>query len=203
MRMIRAVPLIFLLAIGCTITKEESIKTGLCKDDPDELLLKFNQIKNNETTRIGLAALGFKDLGKTKNVRVFVGAPAFTEIYGSEVFSRMDPVKLTSMEFLTELNRFTLFKIPYRYIVIEEDRFYFTTKETIRKGDDLSLSLVLRDDVVIYHAPKHVKIDEKTTDSAFMQGFFEIIDKYGKFGSNIKSLVENLKDFMKKNKDDE
>lgn len=190
--------LILLFLTSCTITREESIKTGLLKDNPEDLLLKFNDIKNNETTKAGLAELGFTNLAKTKNVRVFVGVEAFAEIYGKEAFSRIDSAKLISSEFMTELNRFTLFKIPYRFVVIEEDRFYFSTKEMIRRGDDMSLSIVLREDLVIYHAPKHVRIDEKTIDSAFMQGLLDIIEKYGGAGETFKDLVEKLRETIKK-----
>ena len=109
--------LIFVFSAGCTVTREESIKTGLLNDDPEELLLKFNEIKNNETNREGLAKLGFKDLEKTKNIRIFAGVEAFTEIYGKEAFSRIEPSKLMSKEFLNELNLFTLYKIPYRFVV--------------------------------------------------------------------------------------
>lgn len=199
MRHMRAGPLILalFLLMGCVLTTIKDERTGLFGDDPKVLLMTFKTIKNNETTTSKLEEMGFKILD-VQNVETIVGVLAFQELYGKETFRNMDVTKLANKEFLEELNRFTLIKIPYFYTIKEEDRFYFTTKEEITTGDDISLSIVLLNDMVVYHAPRHVKINRKKSESAFAQGFLELFEKFAGVSDTLKDLAEKIRDLKSK-----
>lgn len=193
----RCLPLVILLFAGCISTTTNDVRTGLFADDPKALLAAFKKVKNNETTYSQLGEMGFKILD-VQNIETFVGVPAFQEIYGKEAFRNVDATKLANKDFLNELNNYTLIKIPYFYTIKEEDRFYFTTQEEITTGDDISLSIVLLNDLVIYHAPRHVKINRKKSVSAFAQGFLDIFEKFAGISGNLKDLAEKIRDLKSK-----
>lgn len=168
--------------------------TGLHKDNLEALLAAFNKIENNKTTR------GFyeKELGfdvfsrRVKNVKIVGGVEAFQDIYGPNVFQQTSIEKLKDPKTTSEFNRFTLVKIPFVRITTEKDRIYFSKQETIRVGDEVWLSTMFYDDVVVYHAPKIEHIDEKETDFAFAQGLIEWLEKIAVGTGSIRKVLEAL-----------
>ncbi|MBI2025127.1 MAG: hypothetical protein HYT03_03525 [Candidatus Harrisonbacteria bacterium] len=189
--MIKATPLILILLVGCTRTEHKERKTGLFDNDLTRFLEHFQKIENGKTNLNDLGVLGF-DL-RAHNIELIEGVDAFKTIYGPEAFRNIDPSKMREM--LADFNRYKLIRIPYRNIVTVEDRFYFSTKEEIKTGDDVNLSMVIMDNqTVIYHAVQHLKINEREVDYAFAQGLLDIFEDLVTPTKAIKDLVEKWKE---------
>jgi hypothetical protein len=150
------------------------IQTGLFNDNPDELLKKFNQIKEKETTRRQLRKMGFDE--DAKNVVIDQGVEGLKKIYGPNYFDGTGRDKTDTKKDLSEHTRYVLISIPYKDLLIKSDRIYLNKKKTETKGLDMVLSIVLYDDVVIYRAPRKVYRDETEVDRAFLQGLVDLFD---------------------------
>lgn len=178
--------LMAILLVGCTRTQYKTKKTGLFGDDLISLMENFKKIENGKTGRTQLENLGFKTTAD--NVETFIGVNAFKEVYGVDSFRYSDPERLAKL--LPEFNRYTLIRIPFQDIRIKTDRWYFSEKSSIKTGDDVALSVVLYDDMVVYHAPQYIKINEKEVDSAFAQGLMNILENV--------SVIPKIIDLFKK-----
>lgn len=207
MKWTRAAPLIFLISVGCTTTHNESIKTGLFKDDISKILEAYGKIDEcdpNPTKK------QLKDVGwdfSAPNIERVPGPPAFRRIFGENFFQGAGSDLAKMKEAPKEAEKFHAFFIPFKDIKVEKDKIYFSTQKTNRSGDDLMIIFIFEKqdcgEVLYYKDMQYVKIDSHESESAFAQGLQEFIDRYGKFGSNIKDLAERLKDWVQKNRDDE
>ena len=194
--------LFFSASSGCSWlirTRTKTKTTGLFKDNLQLMLDTFNKVENGKTTVEEWEKFGFPNwekLGKERladNVEFIVGVPAFHAIYGPEVFRNLDPEKLKNPDTLSEFNRYRLVRIPYVKVKTEEDRWYISTKETIRVGDEVMLSTVFFDKTVIYHAPQVVRVNEKETDHAFAQGLIELIERLAGITDSVRDLIDEFR----------
>lgn len=207
MKWTRAAPLIFLMCfVGCVKTRKEEVKTGLFGDDPEKMLEAFKKVKVCETTREKLEEIGFHL--NAPNIDHFGGVDAMDQLFkGGQSFQGVVNEFLKcgkDNELFKELNRYELVRIPYKDIETRTDRFYVNKKETTREGKDVLITIVLKDDIVVYApAPRNVNIKETSSDGAFLEGLVEFLDKYGKFGSNIKEWSERIREWINKNRDNE
>ncbi len=208
MRSIRAAPLIFLIAVSCKTTHEDSIKTGLFEDNISKIFKAYEEIDKcgPSPTKEELKDAKW-DFG-APNIERVPGPAAFRRIFGDNFFQGAGSDKAKMRETLEEAEKFHAFFIPFRDIKVEEDRIYFSTKETHRFGDDLMIIFVFEkrencSEVLFYKDIQYQKIDQKKSDTSFAQGLMDLIEKYGKFGSYTKELVEKFKEWMNKNKDEE
>ncbi len=187
---VTALLLAILISVGCSSTGRKITKTGLFSDNLDILLENFKKVENGKTNLNDFGVMGFNL--RARNVDYFQGVPAFKEIYGQEAFRNFDPNNLTKM--LPELNRYTLYRIPFKDINIVSDRFYFSTKETVKTGDDVTLSIVTMDDnTIIYHAIQHIRVDELEVDYAFASGLLVILKDVIGPTQATKDLLDGLK----------
>lgn len=207
MKWTRAAPLIFLMCfIGCVKTRKEEVKTGLFGDDPEKMLEAFKRVKVGETTREQLEKNGFNL--NAPNVDRRGGVEAMDQLFpGGQSFQGVVREFLEhgkDGELFKELNRYEMIRIPYKDIETTTDRIYLNKKETIREGRDILITIVFKDDVVVYAPPaRRIDIKETSSDGAFLEGLIEFLDKYGKFGSNIKDWSERLREWINKNRDNE
>lgn len=207
MKWTRAAPLLFLISVGCTTTRRDSVKTGMFGDDLGKLYkayLIIDELKKKPTKK-ELEEIGFKF--DSQNVERVPGTQAFQDIFGADVFRGAIGKPEDAKKLAEEYKHYYGIYIPFREIVEEIDRIYFTTQETHRTGDDFKIRFIFmrvdNEDIIQYMDCKKVRVDEHKSESAFAEGLVKIIDKYGKFGSNLRDLVDNLKDWIKKNRDDE
>jgi hypothetical protein len=204
----RAPAFFFLIAVvqGCTTTRTEKIKTGLFENDPDKMLVAYRKIKPFETTRQQLESQeGGWDFS-VDNVKHFGGADALREISEDAfqgIFKEFMQNEEKLLEFWKILNPYSMVRIYYHEVVTTTDRFYLNTKETTRVGRSMALTIVFREDLVVYcPPPRDEKINETTEDYAILQGLLDVIEKYGGFGENIRDAIEKIRDFLEKKKDD-
>jgi len=174
-----------LLISGCKSsifirTKYQDTRTGLFGNNREELLAAFEKIEKGKTTKEDLGAIG---LSITNNVEIFEGVPAFKELFGQEAFRNLDPLKFE--EYLPEYNRYSLIQYPYKQLEIKSDRVYINRRKIHTFGWDIMLTVVLRDDIVIYSAPRKVFWDKMDNDKAFLQGLVDIIEDIGTFGDRL------------------
>jgi outer membrane murein-binding lipoprotein Lpp len=199
MRFARAAPIVALLVLsGCVVTKESTVKTGLFNDNFQELSAayeKVDQMERGKATRQEIEALGFNF--SADNVERVPGPFAFRRIFGENVFQNALSDYSKADVLLAELNQYKAFFIPYKDITTRTDRFYFSKKEIIRKGDDLLILIMFKKDVLFYADFQYVKIDSKESEGAFAQGLLDIIEKYGKFGSNLRDVIDNIREWLK------
>lgn len=207
MKWTRAAPLIFLISVGCTTTHNESIKTGLFGDDINKIFEAYGVIDKCGPNPTNEKLKELKWNFDAPNIERVPGPAAFRRIFGDNFFQGAGSDLAKMKEALKEAEKFHAFFIPFKDIKVEKDRIYFSTQETHRSGDDLMIIFIFEKqdcgEVLYYKDMQYVKIDSHESESAFAQGLSEFIDKYGKFGSNIKDLSERLRDWVKKNRDDE
>jgi hypothetical protein len=161
-----------LLMLGCTAVNHQITKTGMFNDDLDAMMVAWGQIKRNETTLHELQELGF-DLDAS-NVQYWGGQEAVRQILSDEAFR--NPERLDA--FLEMFSHYEMYDIPYIDMTSKKDRFYINKKNSERKGDEVKLSVVLKDGVVAYAGHRKVRVDEYGSDSAFAQGFLEVIGDF-------------------------
>ncbi len=186
------------LVVGCTITDTSQVNTGLFGGDLKKLsdaYEKLDKLKRNEATLQEVQDLGFKleYRYKTPNIEQVPGPAAFQRIFGSTVFqgALMDPKNGDKL--LEEAQHYKAFFVPFRDVVTYTDRYYFSTKETLKQGDDLLIIILLKDNKLFYADYKYVKIDTKESTSAFAQGIFEILREYLGPASAMYDLADKLK----------
>jgi len=185
-----ALLLVVLCSVGCSSTGHKTAKTGMFDDNLETLLENFRKVENGKTNLNDLGVMGFNL--RAKNIDYFQGVPAFKEIYGQEAFRNFDPNNLTKM--LPEFNRYTLYRVPFKDITTVSDRFYFSTKESLKTGDDVTLSIVTMDDkTVIYHAIQHIRVDEKEVDYAFASGLLIVLNDILGPTQAIRDFIDSLK----------
>lgn len=204
-KLIRAAPVLLLILTGCTLTGIDEVRTGLFKDDLKKLWEAYQVVSQKDRGTLAtedLQGMGFRL--DAPNVQRISGPPTFRKIFGENVFQGAlaetkdgGSVESRTDALLKEMNRYHAFFIPYKYIVTEEDRIYFTTRETTQKGDDLLILFMFKNDKLVYCDYEYVKIDAKSSKSAFAQGLVEFIDKYGGFGASMNSVIEKIKELIK------
>lgn len=164
---------------GCTklrkrVEKDRTVPE-MFGNDHAKIAAEFEKIARGKTTRDELEQMGF-DL-KAKNVQILVGVPAFRELFGPDVFRNMEQNGFDRR--LPELNRYSLYQIPFKDTLKTSDYFYINKKTTTLVGWDTMFTIVLHDDLVVYAAPRKVYRDETKVDRAFLQGLLEIFGRMG------------------------
>lgn len=204
MKIFRAAPLLLMIVVGCKITKYDTIKTGMFSDKPEEHLSVYSKVKGLEKkpTKKELEKIFHFDFN-APNLERLDGPTAFRIIFGDNYFQGggSDPDKLDLS--LTKAGMYHGVFIPFRYIVTEIDRIYWSTKKTHRVGDDILIRLIFKQtddnqDILYYIDCHSKKIDSEESDSAFAQGLVELIDHYGNFGGNVNAIVNKIKELMGK-----
>lgn len=204
MKICRAAPLLLMIVVGCKITKYDTIKTGMFSDKPEEHLSVYSKVKNldKKPTKKELEEI-FHFNFNSPNVEQVPGPMAFRIIFGDNYFQGggSNPANLAPS--LTEAGKYYGVFIPFRYIVTEIDRIYFSTKKIHRVGDDILMRCIFKltddnRDILYYVDCQSKKIDSEESDSAFAQGLVELIDHYGNFGGNVNAIVNKIKELMGK-----
>jgi hypothetical protein len=205
MKWTRAAPLLFLVLVGCVKTRIEEVKTGLFDDDPEKMMKAYEKVKVGETTQKQLEEIGFKL--NAPNVDRRGGVDVMEALFQGQSFQGVvtDFVKCgKGNDLFQELNRYEMVRFPYKYIETKTDRIYFSNQETTVEGKDYLITIVLKDGLVVYAPPaRRREIKEKFSDGAFLEGIVEFLNKYGKFGSNIREWSERIREWINKNRDNE
>ncbi len=188
-----------LSSAGCTITDTSIVNTGLFDGDLQKLsdaYEKLDKLERNKATIDDVRQLGF-DVGnhrKTPNIQQLPGPAAFQLIFGSTVYqgALMDPKNGDKL--LEESQHYKAFFVPFRNIVTYTDRYYFSTKETLKQGDDLMIAILFRDNKLFYCDYKYLKIDTRDSTNAFAQGLIDILVQYLGPASALNNFINQLKD---------
>jgi len=169
--------IIALSATGCHSslvirTKYERVQTGLYGNDLTKLFTAYKEIMPGKTTREDLEKMGIKP--GVDNIRFFGGFEAYRASFGETASRELTPIKFG--EYLKELERYTLITIPFKDMVRKSDRIYFSRKDIDTKGWDVTLPILLRDNVVIYRPEPNAEYrDTHEIERAFAQGIVELL----------------------------
>lgn len=158
------------LMAGCRSYDTNVVRSGLFKDDLNEMFKAYDKIKEGVTTRSELKELGF-DLNYP-NVRHVQGTEAMKVMLGENYFQAAYNVQSKIEDFVKYLNDYSMVVIPYKNLLKVEDRFYFSTRTENLTGPDAELYLVFKGDMVIYRAKNYREVEEKRSNHAFLQGIF-------------------------------
>jgi hypothetical protein len=196
---------------GCTITDISEVKPGMLGGDFQKLsdaykklddIYKMSRVTKEKVPQKWMENETKLDLGAT-NIQLLPGPAAFQRIYSPTVFQGA-LADADNVEKLT--NQAALFKayfITYKNITTYTDRYYFSTKETIRQGDDLLIVIMFKkddktmEDMLFYADWQYVKIDTKESTSAFAQGIIEILKEYLGPASAVNDLYQKIQDQIK------
>ncbi|MEK7192024.1 MAG: hypothetical protein AAB646_00720 [Patescibacteria group bacterium] len=185
-------PLAALLCFSnCTIIREDIRKTGLFGDDLEKMMAAYQEIRPDQTTREDLERIGFKLKG-VSNVEQSVGSDAIKAMFGSNVFQSAGTDKAKVDEFMSSMNDYEMFLIPFRDIVTTTDRIYWSRRDMFREGKDAAIIIIFKGNKVIFRGKRSVDIKEKVSDYAFGQGFLELIEKVATFSGNTNGLFDRL-----------
>lgn len=195
---------VFLLAAltsGCgsviRSTRKDVVKTGLFENDPQKLLMAYQQVKDGQTTE-EVSKLGFKL--DSPNVKQALGVDAIKMILGDNVFQSamtnimQNPESLRKA--LAELSPYKLYVIPYQNITTVSDRFYINRQDTKRNGKNYQIFIAFKDDKVVYRSNSLLEIQESTSEDAFMKGLFDLLKEI----AGVKSSVTELEPLIPKRK---
>ncbi len=144
----------------------------------ERIMAFFETIKVAETSLSEIEKNGFDP--KSKNTEYAVGVDAFKALFGPEAFRDSNFSKIA--EQLPEFNRYSLIIIRFKSVKIKSDRYYLNKKKTETTGPEIKLSVVLKDNVVVYKAPREIYHSTVETDRAFLQGLIDIFSQVGKLG---------------------
>lgn len=168
-----------LLLFGCTITEVIEVKTGLFENDLKKLSDAYEKVDGlgrGKMTKKQVEKIGF-DFGAA-NIERASGPDAFRRIFSDTAFQgALVDIKNINM-ILDEMKQYRSYFIPYKNITTSTDRYYFTTKEKVKKGDDLLILMMFKNDLLFYNDYKYVKIDSRESTSAFAQGLFDILKEF-------------------------
>ena len=165
-----------LVLSGCRTYDYTLIKTGLFNNNLQAMMAAYQKIVPDLTTREELKNLGFNL--DAPNVKRLDGPRAMKQLFGDNFFQNAFVTKSKLEEFLIELNYYEMVIVPYQDITQISDRFYISDKETYKKGDDLNIYIVFKDDKVVYRAKNYTEIKETRTSEAFLQGLLDLFEKF-------------------------
>ena len=194
-----AVVLLGLSLTGCIFglgvkERHEEVLTGLFDDDLGRMRKAYDDAeKARQKGEILTPDYMKEQLGfdfEAKNIQRVPGHLAFRKIFGENVYQGAITGQGMVEELLTDLEKYFAYFVPYRDIRITKDRFYFSRKDTIRKGDDLLIIFIFKENKLFYSDYRYVKIDSKDSEKAFAQGILDIIDK---FGGAVKRVIDATK----------
>ncbi|MDO8467261.1 MAG: hypothetical protein Q7S83_03940 [bacterium] len=175
---------------GCTTTKTETKMTGLFDNDAEKMIAAYDLVEKDKTTLAQLTEIGFNP--KAPNVSTLDGPEAMRAIFGEQAFDTALRDRKNIRELLDELSHYSMIEVPYFYLEEKEDRFYFSTQDTFRDGKEARLRFVLYDGVVIYGDKKHVIIKGHESESAFAEGLFKLVEKFGGAAGKINDLLKKV-----------
>lgn len=174
--------LVLIVAQGCVAamkrTKVEQVKTGLSHE---QLMAVFAKVEKHKTTKADLEKMGVKF--SDKNIQKIQGAAAFRELFGQDVFRDGDMAKMEGQ--LSKLDHYLLYQIPFKDVTTVSDRIYLNKKVTTVKGQDTSLNILFKDNIVEYVAEKSVTYDSRQEDRRTLGG---LVDLFGEVGSAASAL---------------
>lgn len=174
-----------LLSAGCTITETKRVKTGLFDNDLQKILEAYDSVENLERGRATIRdveKVGFKI--RAPNVEQIPGPAAFQRIYGGTFFQGAGTDSKKLIELLEETKRYKAFFFPFLDIVTKTDRWYFSTKETIKEGDDLIILYLFKfnseigEYALFYCDKKYVRVYSKESAHAFGQGLIDFVREF-------------------------
>jgi len=202
----RAAMFAMLLSVpGCTITEISRINTGICEGDLKKLSDAFQCLENKKEqgkiTFADVQEIFGKDFHKAPNVERVPGPAAFRRIFQDAVFQSALADPRNAEKLLSEMQEYRAYFIPFRDITTYIDRYYFSTKETHKLGDDLMIMLLMRNGVLYYSDYRYVKIDSRDSTSAFGQGVIDVLKEFLGPTDALYDLINKLKDDIKKDKE--
>lgn len=194
-----------LLLFGCTVTREETIKTGLFGDNLRAMLEAYDQTKEGQTKEF-IDKLGFHF--DAPNVKEYGGAEAIQLVFkDNNVFQGALADVLKNPEKKSEVLKlwspYKLYLFPYRYVVTVKDRFYLNTQETTIDGHDARIMFVFdENDQLVYRPKYYVKIQERYRESAFLKGILDILGMAATTKDNFDKVnpTDRIKDALDKDK---
>ena len=166
---------------GCTITNLSVVKTGLFEDDLHKLSDAYEVVDKMERGKATFAQVEEvfgTNFDRASNVERIPGPMAFRRIYGDNVFYGAGIDEKKRDELLHETKQYKAFLIPHKDVATYTDRWYFSTKETLKQGDDLLILIMFKNNKLFYADYKYVKIDSKESTHAFAQGLIDIIKEF-------------------------
>lgn len=183
-----------LLLFGCVITEVVELKTGLFNNDLKQLsdaYEKVDALGRGKVTKKQVEEMGFDF--RAANVERVSGPDAFRRIFGDTAFQGAFSDIKNVNPILEEMKQYKSYLIPYKNIITSTDRYYFTTKEKVKKGDDLLILMMFKNELLFYSDYKYVKIDTKESTSAFAQGFFDILKEFLGPTDALYDLIDKLR----------
>lgn len=167
-------------------------KTGLFNDSLADMMIAYQKIQPDLTTRQDLNEIGFK-IDKASNIEQSVGPDAIRAMFGPNVFQSAGTDKTKIDEFMKSMNDYEMFTVPYRDVITTTDRFYWSRKDMIREGKDAAVIIVLKGEVVIFRGKRYLDIKEKVSDYAFGQGFIDLLERVAIFSGNTNDFFDRLR----------
>ena len=169
--------------VGCSAHRYTNIQTGLFDNDFQKMMAAYDKVQPNITKLSDFKDLGF-DFNKP-NIQRISGHKALREMLGNDFFQSGFLSERKIEEITLLMNDYKMVVVPYQDLVEVRDYIYFSRRREELSGDDLKLTFVFKNDVIVYAARDYREVLEKRSDNAFMQGVFPWL----KIGKDVKGFV--------------
>lgn len=200
MRILAALLMFWCLA-GCTITEINRVDTGLFNGDLRKLSEAFQKMDAMERGKASKKLIeeqtGFKL--DAPNIERLPGPAAFRRVFNETVFQSALSNPANVPKLLQEMQPYQAYFIPFRDVTTYTDRWYFSTKNIQKQGDDLMIMILFHKDMLFYCDYRYVKIDTKESYNAFGQGMIDIVKEFLGPTDAMYDLINKLKDDYKTN----
>ncbi len=200
------------LLAGCTITDTTVVNTRLFKGDIKLMHAGYKEVrklKRGEATINDVEQIGFRVQfeHRTPNVECVTGAMAFRRIFGDTIYQgAFNSAKKLAQEkggedavraLIDAVEAYEAYFVPFKVIVTESDRYYWSEKEILRKGDDLMIILLFDGEKFVHIDWRHLKIDTRDSTYAFAQGLIDILKEYLGPASALNDFYQKIRDQIK------
>ena len=205
MRRVRLIIIACLFFGGCVSTHTIDVKTGMFGNDLRKLVEVYRAVDtvgNGKIDSRTMEQMGFNF--SAQNVERLSGAAVFRKIFGDTVFQHAVSNPQEAAALLTEMNRYYAFSIPFRGIVTKDDRFYFSRRNIVSRGDDMLILFIFHREegdknVLVFHDFTYTHIDSHESYFAFAEGILEVFQKYGTAAAGVNDVLQKIHDLLKKN----
>ena len=200
MKSLVAVALLAAAGSGCTSTRISAVETGLFENDPEKMTAAYEALEKKVIGREALTLADLECLGfdlKAPNIEPLTGTIAFKRIFGDSVFRDKNGVEKPDFNLDTKYRGYV---IPYRWIETTSDRIYISEYEEFRKGTQVQILLLLKQDQPLqdlrlyYCELQRARIDTYFSHYALFEGLIIMIKAPGKAALGI---MEKLQEYQR------
>src|SRR3989344_1654732 len=170
---------IVLLLVGCRSIDRKTTITGLFGDKLDVLLSAYSKIEAGVTTQEDLEKAGFNFLAP--NVRNLMGSDALQYLFGPGFSKLRETITVRQTKedaeiFLSMIDAYRMYFIPFKDVTKTKDRFWWSTKEETQKGLQVEIVLLFnKNNVVVYKALSQQKLDVVKRTYGFLHGILRFV----------------------------